>query len=415
MTTELADNVRKYRRRAGMSQEELAHAASVSPGTVRKLEQGGTVRMETLHMLARALNVTTAALVASDAPEPVGQAEEPNRVNLVQLRAALTPAVGLADRVAETAEEEPNLRAFRRTVQDARVLYFSDSYKSVSSQLPGLLRDAAKAVAYYDSGEEHQQALLARAEALRLAGTYLTQVRQYDIAYTALAGAVADAKNAGDMLAAASGVGGMCWLLIRQSRFDEAERVAAESMDVVEPKITRAEPDHYAVWGGLAMEAAAAAARNNRPEEAKEYRKAARVAATAVGTAHRNISLHWSVFGPVTVAMKALEDSTVVGDARTVVRKAGEEEALSPKAWKRLGGPSTNDGNRFTLDLARAHTRTGDLSAAMEELVQVRETFPEWLRHQSMAAETMEEILRKRKRTLTTEMRDMAAYLGVVG
>ncbi|MFJ3927545.1 helix-turn-helix transcriptional regulator, partial [Streptomyces sp. NPDC090022] len=49
MTTELADNVRKYRRRAGLSQEELAHAAGVSPGTVRKVEQGGTVRMETLH------------------------------------------------------------------------------------------------------------------------------------------------------------------------------------------------------------------------------------------------------------------------------------------------------------------------------------------------------------------------------
>lgn len=48
MTTELADNVGKYRRRAGMSQEELAHAAGVSPGTVSKVEQGGTVRMQTL-------------------------------------------------------------------------------------------------------------------------------------------------------------------------------------------------------------------------------------------------------------------------------------------------------------------------------------------------------------------------------
>ncbi|MEV8532136.1 helix-turn-helix domain-containing protein [Streptomyces sp. NPDC051211] len=303
MTTELADNVRKYRRRAGMSQEELAHVAAVSPGTVRKVEQGGTVRMETLHALARALGVTTGALMASDAPEPVGRAEEPNRVNLIQLRAVLTPAVGLVDQDAEVVGEEPNLRAFRRTVGDARVLYFSDSYKSVASQLPDLLRDAAKAVAYYDTGDEHQQALLARAEALRLAGTYLTQVRQYDIAYTALAGAITDARRAGDMLAAGSGVGGMCWLLVRQGRLDEAELIAAQSMDAVEPKITGAESDHYAVWGGLAMEAAAAAARNNRPDSAKEYRKAARVAAAAVGTSHRNVSRHWSVFGPVTAAM----------------------------------------------------------------------------------------------------------------
>ncbi|MGW6597555.1 helix-turn-helix domain-containing protein [Streptomyces sp. NPDC055036] len=415
MTTELADNVRKYRRRAGMSQEELAHAAGVSPGTVRKAEQGGTLRMETLHTLARALRVTTAALMASDAPEPVGRTEEPNRVNLIQLRAALTPAVGLVDQDAEAVGEEPNLRTFRRTLQDARVLYFSDSYKSVAAQLPGLLRDAAQAVAYYDSGDEHRQALLARAEALRLAGTYLTQVRQYDIAYAAVRGAIMDARQAGDMLAAGSGVGCMCWLLVRQGRLDEAEQVAARSMDAVEPKITGAEPDHYAVWGGLAMEAAAAAARNNRPDEAKAYRQAARVAATAVGTAHRNVSRHWSVFGPVTVAVKALEDSLVIGDARAVVRKAGEQEELSPKAWKRLGRPSTNDGNRFTLDVARAHTRTGDLSAAMDELTRAREAAPQWLRHQNGAAETMQEILGKRKRTLTTEMREMADYLGVVG
>lgn len=413
MTTELADNVRKYRRRAGMSQEELAHAASVSPGTVRKVEQGGTVRMETLHTLARALGVTTAELMASDAPEPIGRAEEPNRLNLIQLRAVLTPAVGLVDQDAEVAGEEPNLRTFSRAVRDARELYFSDSYKSVAARLPSLLRDASLAVAYYDRGDEHRQALLARAEALRLAGTYLTQVRQYDIAYAALSSAIADAKRSGDMLAAGSGVGGMCWLLVRQGRLDEAERIAAESMDAVEPKITGAEPDYYAVWGGLAMEAAAAL--NNRPDEAKEYRKAARVAATAVGTAHRNLSRHWSVFGPVTAALKALEDSMVIGDARAVVRKADEEEALSTRAWKRLGRPSTNDGNRFTLDVARAHTRTGDPSAAMDELTRLRDAAPEWFRHQNSAAETMQEILNKRKRTLTTEMRDMAAYLDVVG
>ncbi|WFB07930.1 helix-turn-helix domain-containing protein [Streptomyces sp. LX-29] len=415
MTTELADNVRKYRRRAGLSQEELAHAAGVSPGTVRKVEQGGTVRMETLHTLARALDVTTATLVASDAPEPIGRSEEPNRRNLIQLRAVLTPAVGLADQDAEVAGDEPNLRSFSRAVRDVRELYFSDSYKSVAAQLPGLLRDASLAVAYYGSGDEHRQALLARAEALRAAGTYLTQVRQYDIAYVALSGAIADAKQGGGMLAAGSGVGGMCFLLLRQGRLDEAERIAAESMDAIEPAITGAEPDHYAVWGGLAMEAAAAAARNNRPDEAKEYRKAARVAATAVGTAHCNISQHWSVFGPVTAAMKALEDSMVIGDARAVLRKVDEEEALSPRAWKRLGRPSTNDGNRFTLDVARAHTRTGDLSAAMDELTRVRAAAPEWLRHQNSAAETMQEILSMRKRTLTSEMRDMAAFLDVVG
>ncbi|WP_309242649.1 helix-turn-helix transcriptional regulator [Streptomyces sp. KAI-26] len=266
--TELADNVRKYRRRAGMSQEELAHAAGVSPGTVRKVEQGGTVRMETLHTLARALEVTTARLLASDAPHPVRRAEDVNRVNLIELRAALTPPVGLVDaggEAGEAGEEEPNVRRFRRAVHDGAVLYHSDSYKSVASQLPGLLRDANSAVAYYDNGEEHRQALLARAEALQLAGRYLTQVRQYDLGYTALAGAITDARRAADTLTAASGVIGMCWLLLRQGRLDEAESLAAQTADTIEPRLSRATPDECAAWGWLALRAAAAAGRNNRP------------------------------------------------------------------------------------------------------------------------------------------------------
>ncbi|WP_405422339.1 hypothetical protein [Streptomyces erythrochromogenes] len=51
----------------------------------------------------------------------------------------------------------------------------------------------------------------------------------------------------------------------------------------------------------------------------------------------------------------------------------------------------------------------------MDELTRAREAAPEWMRHQNMAAETMTEILGKRKRTLTTEMREMAGHLGVVG
>jgi phosphoglycerate dehydrogenase-like enzyme len=123
------------------------------------------------------------------------------------------------------------------------VLYHSDSCKSVASQLPGLLRDANSAAVYYDSGEEHHRALVARAEALQLAGRYLTQVRQYDLGYAALAGTITDARRAADALTAASGVIGMCWLLLRQGRLDEAETLATQTADMVEPRLSRA--THY--------------------------------------------------------------------------------------------------------------------------------------------------------------------------
>ncbi|MFB7499616.1 helix-turn-helix transcriptional regulator [Streptomyces sp. NPDC056161] len=48
MSDELADNLRRYRRAEGLSQEQLAHRADLSVGPVRRIEQGDDgVRMET--------------------------------------------------------------------------------------------------------------------------------------------------------------------------------------------------------------------------------------------------------------------------------------------------------------------------------------------------------------------------------
>lgn len=205
----------------------------------------------------------------------------------------------------------------------------------------------------------------------------------------------------------------MTWLLMRTGRFDEAESIAVAAMDVVEPRMRGGTPDEYATWGGLAMEAAAAAARNNRPAEAKELRTAATRAGKVLGKAHQNLLRHWSTLGPVTIAIKELEDSMIIGDARKVVRAAERDKVLQPAAWRHLGSPSSNDQNRYYLDLAGAYAQTGDPSAAMRELVQLDARAPEWFRHQTSAARTLEKIIAK-QRILTTEMRTVGSHLGIL-
>lgn len=407
--SDLSENVRKLRKARGWTQEQLAHNAGMSVGPVRNLEQELPIRMESLHAIARALGVETSALMKSaGAPEPV--LHDANSLNLRELRIALTPAIDLVSPTAPPSEE-PNLKRLVRMTRDNCLLYFEDSYQSVGTVLPELVRAANSAVKYYDSGPEQSATLVARSQALQLAGRYLTQIRQFDLAHSAIRQAILDAQAAGNKLTAASGVGGMCWLLMRTGRFNEAEDIAVLTMDLVEPRMRGATPDEYATWGGLAMEAAAAAARNNRPDEAKSLRRAASTAGRAVGATHKNLLRHWSRFGPVTVAIKELEDSMLIGDARAVVRKSAEEHMLQPKAWKRLGGPSSNDGNRHQLDLARAYVQTGDLSAGLDELSRLDETSPEWFRHQAHAALTFEELIQKR-RTTTTQMRSVGAHLG---
>ncbi|MEU9791966.1 hypothetical protein AB0E27_15310 [Streptomyces sparsogenes] len=51
----------------------------------------------------------------------------------------------------------------------------------------------------------------------------------------------------------------------------------------------------------------------------------------------------------------------------------------------------------------------------MDELNGMLKPSPTWLKHQRMARHLMQDILKARKRTLTKEMRVMAAHLGIVG
>ncbi|WP_329371985.1 helix-turn-helix domain-containing protein [Streptomyces sp. NBC_00669] len=418
MTADLGDNVRRYRRMAGLSQEQLADEAELSTGTIQKVEQGGSVRIETLHIIARALGIRTSQLLAEDPPNP--QRHVPGeRLSLQALRIALTPPLALtltADSPAPSADEEPSLNRLRRRTQDAALLYPAGRYESLAAVLPGLVRDADAAVTYYSDGEERQHALLARVDVLGLTGRYLTQVRQFDIAHAAIRAAITDARSAQDPQVTAAQVRGLCFVLLRTGRFDEAEDAAVRAMDLVEPKLMDSEPGQYAVWGAVAMEAAAAAVRNNRPKEAKEYRRAASVAAAAIGRQHE-YDLHGieGPFGPVTAAMKSVEDVMVIGDVRTVVRRAENEEALSPKTWKRTGGPSRGDRNRFALDVTRAYARTGDTTRAGEDLHRLYRTAPEWLLHQKAAVDAWQEIAAKRKRSLPAEMREVGRHLGIIG
>ncbi|MCC3767596.1 helix-turn-helix transcriptional regulator [Streptomyces sp. UNOC14_S4] len=411
MASGLAENVKNYRRTAGLSQEGLAEAAELSLATVRKVEQGGDVRMETLYAIARALDVPTSALFATEAPRPV-IGDEANRRYLVELRKALMPPVGLTATLTDAGQAE-KLSALRRATADAHALYRADRYDSVAKRLPGLLRSAEAAVEALE-GEERRDAMIARCHALLLAGKYLTQVRQYDMAYFALAEAIRLARETGQTLTAATGVLGMCWLLLRQDRFDESEQLAARTAAEVEPRMSDASTAHLAVWGELWLKVASATIRNNRPDVAREARRLAGVAASAMDREDADFPAHWGGFGPVTAELKAIEDLSLMGDAWAVLRRA-DDGLLESKALRNLGKPTAVNWDRHRLDVAKAHVTLKQHQDAMDVLMSVRRTSGEWIKHQPMARYVMQDLLKTRKRTLTQDMRDLAAHLSIVG
>ena len=61
----IAQNIKKYRKKKGVSQDKLSKLSGVTYNTVIKIESGATLnpRVETLRLIAKALDVTVDSLL----------------------------------------------------------------------------------------------------------------------------------------------------------------------------------------------------------------------------------------------------------------------------------------------------------------------------------------------------------------
>lgn len=399
--------LRDIRLARGLTQEELAGRAALSVAVVKKIEQGGNGRLDTYHALARALNVRTSALFDPGAPHATTRADD-DKVDLMPLRQAITPPMAATGSLlhGDAPDLEPDLAHLRATAAALARSYYGDDYGRTATFLPALITSARVAVDHYRAGPQHTEALRLRSDVLQTAGRYLTQVRAYDLAHAALRDALLDAAAAGDQVRAAGAVYLQGWLLMRQGRLDEAERLALATAEDVEPRISRASKGELGVWGRLLVRASSAAARNNRPQEARDMLRLARTAGAALGGGVAANPYGWGRFDWSTVALQAVENQVVAEQPRRVLGLSARLPGSDAKA-------TANTWNRHRLDVAQAHMMLRQTDEATAVLTELYGRAPEWLRHQQMARDTFERSLKTSgRRKLTGGQRELAAYFG---
>ncbi|MBB6174197.1 transcriptional regulator with XRE-family HTH domain [Nocardiopsis mwathae] len=398
----VADRVRELRRRRGLTQEELAEQAGLSANVVRKIEQGGTARMETYNALGRVLKVRTVWFMTAESPSPKPQPQGSRDAVLADIRSAVNPPAGLSGRLYADDDTPPNLPMLSHAVTAVADAYQADRYDDVARMAPALVRSAHVHVRALD-GADHTEAVRLRGGALRITGAYLIQIREHDLALMALRDALRDAVDVGDEALAAAAIGQQGWALLRQARFDEVERLCIAAADQMEPRISKATPQQLSAWGYLLMRAAAAAARNNRVEEARELQGVAVSAAGPLAQEHEWLGR--MRFGRVTAAMNGMQVELVTGHpdrALEVARDLPDSPGVTP-----------NTRQRHALDVAKAHVQLGDADKATEILGRLRRTSPSWLRHQQLGRDVAEDIVNGPKRMPTQEQRELADFLGV--
>lgn len=382
----VGEKLREARKRRGLSQRELSRSSGVSVSLIRKLEQGERedVRVETLHKLAATLKVRTTSLLADQPDAPPDASTD---ALWAPLREAVTaPSNGRA--------EPPNAEGTERALASAVNLYHDNRYVELSVILPALLADVATAPP------------LLRSRTLQLAGSLLVQTGQRDTARIALEQSLTDAQESGSVLDAASCVITQCWLLLRERQFNTVEHLAAGWADRVEPRLSAATQAELSTWGWLLLRLAAAAIRDNRPDEAAEAMRLARAAAAALPPErHEAYHAYWTTFGPATVAMKRVENAVI--DGRPDVALALAEQV--PAGLR----PTSDNRNRHLLDIASAHLSLRDYATSFDVLYRLSREAPAWLASQRTASDLLSRIITHR-RTLTPGMRELAGTLNLV-
>ncbi len=388
----IGDRVREARKRRGFTQDDLARAAGVSKSLISKLEQQSItdIRLETAHKIAAALGVSTSALVPQgDAPTSSPENSEAWQ----RIRSALD---GTMD---PQLPEEPTLEGVRSTFRGILPLLLASQFSELGIVLPALLRDADALVAGSVNGAQVRARAL-RAQIRQVTGALMLHTWQFDAADKAFDLAMADAD---DPLIAMSVVEERCWGLIRQGKLAEARELAFRWADEGEPRIS-ADRYELAAWGRLLIRASAAAVRDNEPGQARDAFRLARMAAAGTDQDYSLRYAPWHVFGPVAVSVAAAENATI---------QDNPQEALDI-AWQltQLKLPVRKYAPSHRLDVAQAHVMVRQYPEAIGVLQQLRKERPEWLPQQRHASDILTKIIRRR-RTLTTEMRDLASFVGL--
>ncbi|MGK4907321.1 helix-turn-helix transcriptional regulator [Streptomyces albus] len=384
-----------------MTQEQLAERAGVSVDTIRKLEQGRrtTARLGTLRKIASALDVELERLLGQPTVTRKSGADEGG---LLALRDAIQDVDALPGVLADTAlDEAPDADAWMRAVGEATSLYWAGAYSTLAGRLPLILRDGTRVVREL-TGADAGKAWRRLALSYQLAASLSTQAGRASWAFDAVRKQLEAAEHASDPLMSGMGVSTLSWVLLRQGRWEQAQQVAERKAEALEPSFSRAEPLEFAVYGNLLLAAATPAARRDRHDEAREYLNLAEAAAVRSGP----VRAYGTAFSTVDVLTQQV-NIALAGE------QADHSHALEVAARidrSAISRPVHSAAHR--VDVSHAQYETGDWDGALETLLEVEQDQPEWIRYQTLAVATVQEMLESERRR-STPLRGLAARLGV--
>jgi transcriptional regulator with XRE-family HTH domain len=380
--SDLPENLARLRKARDLSQEALAERAGVGIDTVARIERGtrATCRPRTIQRLAAALEVPVQMLLAG-APARHTRHRADDVLALRQAVSRGGPIPGLSD-FAEDAETVSHDEA-EEQARGVWRLYIEGRHTELIALLPVVLTDCRRLVETTKS-DDRAAAQRVLATTYRITAGIAGRLGNDDLAWTAGERAIEAARHsdAPDLQVAVS-LRYLVWILVRQGRNDEAERVATAAAETIQPRLLEPDAERAAVFGNLLFNAATAAGNTGANRRAMDLlaearSAAARTMATVVSEA--------AIFSPRAVAIQEIEHLTRHDEPDIALHQAAtldSQPGRLPAFWEA----------GHALRLASASVTLRHYDDAINYLDSAYRQAPAWAAAQPLGAATMRSLL----------------------
>ncbi|MDS0140563.1 MULTISPECIES: helix-turn-helix transcriptional regulator [unclassified Amycolatopsis] len=394
----LGATLKRFRLEAGFTQRQLADRSGVSLSLIRALEQGQrqTAQIGSIQALAKALDRQIDELLRKAQALP---GESPD-AGIVAIRRVLTSVDDLIDEVVDDDLEPVSLLDTSRATTYAWGCYWGGKYDELSRLLAqAMVR--GRAAEHASSAHERAAAVDQLAQLQQIAACTLVHLGHPDTAWLASLEARKTSERGDDPLRVAALRGTVSWLLLTQGRYEESRKVAAKTAEKIDVtgKVT---PAALSVYGNLLLSAATATGRDielkdDRARQAEDFLIEARE--TAERTGERKD--YEAPFGREQVTMQT-------ADVHVVTERFGsalETAKLMPRATRLPLAARM----RHLTDVAHAQTQLGMNKKAVNTVLSIAASAPDWVRHQSLYKQTVAEL---DGRQPPTKLHELAVSIG---
>jgi hypothetical protein len=192
-------------------------------------------------------------------------------------------------------------------------------------------------------------------------------------------------------------------VLLSADKPEDASDVALTAVSSLESHL-KASQAHLAMWGGLLLTAAVAAARQQAARQAWDLHGRARTAALWLGYDHVDLN---TIFGPSNVAIHSVEVASDLEDFDAALEHGRliEVDSLPPELLERR--------STLLINLARAHQRRSDTSTALALILKAVRLAPEEIKFDRKARSLVDVLVREMP-VREPELHALAQRLGLL-